>query len=197
VAEPPVQYVDPAVSRAKFDAEIEDFRRLDADFARRGWFLIAATFPIATILFSAVKASPPAVVFAARFNFTNYDVEPPSVVFVNPFTGEPYDARSVPAPINMRIPPVELAPGVQIPQEQSLLQAYGPDSTPFFCVAGVREYHDHPAHSGDRWELHRTDGAGHLVRLADLIWKHGTDLIAGYAITMVPQVTFQRQPAPE
>jgi hypothetical protein len=82
-------------------------------------------------------------------------------------------------------------------QEQNLLQDYGPDTVPFLCVGGVREYHAHPGHSGDPWDLQRAAGAGQLARLAEIIWRYGVDPINGYAITMVPRVAFQRVPGPE
>jgi len=72
--------------------------------------------------------------------------------------------------------------------QQPLMQWYGPDDTPFLCVAGVREYHDHPGHSGDAWELHRKSGAGRLVRLLDAITRYGVQPISDYQVTLVPQV---------
>lgn len=191
------QYVDPAVSHAKFAAEVQAFRDLEDEYRRRGWFLVSATFPIVTILFAATKTAPPGVVFSARFDYTNYDAEPPSVVIVHPFTGEPYLAKDIPAPLNRTVPGPELGPGLQLQQEQNLLQDYGPDTVPFLCVGGVREYHSHPGHSGDPWELQRTAGAGQLARLAEIIWRYGVDPINGYAITMVPRVGFQRVQGPE
>lgn len=197
VEAPQSQYVDLTVSRRKFAAEVEAFQGLEDEYRGRGWFLISSTFPIATILFAATKPAPPGVVFAARFDYTNYDAEPPSVVIVHPFTGEPYLAKDVPAPLNRTVPGPEVGPGIQIQQEQNLLQDYGPETVPFLCVGGVREYHSHPAHSGDPWELQRAAGAGQLARLAEIIWRYGVDPINGYAIQMIPRVGFQRTPGPE
>lgn len=69
------------------------------------------------------------------------------------------------------------------------MQAHESDAIPFLCVAGVREYHDHPAHSGDPWELHRTTGAGSLVRLLDLIHTYGPGAVSGWGVALVPQVS--------
>ena len=41
------QYVDPAVSRAKFAREITDYLSLEADYSARGWFLVKADWPVA------------------------------------------------------------------------------------------------------------------------------------------------------
>jgi hypothetical protein len=46
---------------------------------------------------------------------------------------------------------------------QPLTQPDATGEAPFLCIAGVREYHDHPGHSGDSWDLHRTTGAGRVV----------------------------------
>ncbi|WP_306919914.1 putative metal-binding protein [Rhizobium mesoamericanum] len=42
------------------------------------------------------------------------------------------------------------------------IQANSLEDEPFLCMAGVREYHDNPAHSGDPWLLHRGSGEGRL-----------------------------------
>ena len=70
------------------------------------------------------------------------------------------------------------------------MQAHSPDDLPFLCVAGVKEYHDHPGHSGDPWELHRATGAGRLVRLLGVIAKYALEPVTGFHVNLVPQVTF-------
>ena len=71
-----------------------------------------------------------------------------------------------------------------------LMQAYGDDDIPFLCLAGVREYHEHPAHSGDHWLSHRTSGAGRLVRLLEVISKYGLETIHGFEVQMTPTIRF-------
>ena len=79
---------------------------------------------------------------------------------------------------------------------QPLMQAYGPDDIPFLCLAGVREYHDHPAHSGDVWELHRASGAGRMVRLIEIIHRFGIEPIIGFGVQLVPQIRLNYGPPP-
>ena len=43
------QYVDPTVSRAKFDREIADYRSFEADYRSRGWFLVKADWPLVIV----------------------------------------------------------------------------------------------------------------------------------------------------
>jgi len=191
-----VQHVEPAVSRAKFEKEIADFRALGQAYRRNGWFLLEASFPQALVAMAAPQLSPPALVCGVLVDYTNYDAEPPSVRLVNPFTAEPYLADELPTnlPRALEGQAVELPgmPGaLQFQQAQSLMQAYGPKEIPFLCIAGVREYHLHPAHSGDTWELHRAAGAGRLVRLLEVIHTYGIAPIKSYGVNLVPQIGFE------
>jgi hypothetical protein len=191
------QFVDPLVSRAKFDREIDDYRAFEREYRRRGWLLLQAKYPDILVALVAPQLKPPAVVTGVRFDYSNYDFRPPSVLLVNPFTEEPYKANEIPTNLKRSVegsfPGI---PGLVIPQgaqakvmmQQPLMQAYGPDDIPFLCVAGVREYHDHPGHSGDAWELHRRTGAGRLVRLLELITKYGVQPISDYQVNLVPQI---------
>jgi len=192
------QFADPQVSTAKFDREIKAYRALEAEYRRRGWILVKAEFPEVLVLLAATQLSPPAVVVGVHFDYSNYDARPPSVRFVNPFTDEPYRASQLPTSLKRTVeaagPPI---PGLQVPPggqakfvtHQPLVQAYGPDDIPFLCIAGVREYHDHPGHSGDAWELYRRSGAGRLSRLLEVIGKYGIQPIADYQVGFVLQVT--------
>lgn len=197
-AEPPVQSVDPAVSRAKFDQEIANFRDLAAEYAGRGWFLAEAEFPHALVLLAAPHLSPPPLVTGVAFDYTDYDLRPPSVRLVNPFTREPWTVEQLPTNLQRRveanssplaIPGLQLPPGAtpRILQTQPLMQAY-PDGVPFLCIAGVREYHDHPAHSGDLWELHRPAGAGRILRILEIIDTYGIRPLTDYNINLSPKV---------
>ena len=78
-----------------------------------------------------------------------------------------------------------------------LMQAYGDDDIPFLCLAGVREYHEHPAHSGDHWLSHRTSGAGRLVRLLEVISKYGPETILGFEVEMTPKIRLRAGSPPE
>jgi hypothetical protein len=197
------QYVDPKVSKKKFDREVREYRRQAADLRKRGWLLLTADFPHVLVVLCASKLKPPAVITGVAFDFSNYDAEPPSVKLVDPFTGQPYKAGELPTNLFRQvvgepIPGMPLPPGAQIVGRQPLMQAYGPEDTPFLCLAGVREYHDHPAHSGDTWELHRRSGAGRLVRLLEVIDTYGVTPISGYNVELVPQVTgFVQNEVPE
>jgi hypothetical protein len=207
--------VDPVVSKRKFDAEITAFRENEEGYRRRGWFLVGADYPEVLVVMAAPQLSPPALVMGVLFDYTDYDLHPPSVRLVNPFTSEPYKRQNLPTTLKRTVPGgvvdqlpggLPLPPGVRIPDgaqvqvmtQQNLMQWYGDDDIPFLCIAGVREYHDHPAHSGDAWLLYRAEGAGRLVRLLEVIDKYGVAPITQYGIKLVPDVVgFQQEQPPE
>ena len=190
------QYVDPTVSCAKFDREITDYLSLEADYRARGWFLVKADWPVAIVVLASNKTSPPAIVTAAQFDYTNYDAEPPSVRLIDPFSGRLLLSKELPTRLPRMIPgpevpiPVPNGPKMQMNTTLELMQAHSPEDLPFLCVAGVKEYHDHPGHSGDPWELHRAAGEGRLVRLLGIISKYGLEPVKGFGVNLVPQVTF-------
>jgi Predicted metal binding domain len=197
-----VQVVEPAVSKAKFEAEVEEFRALEGEYRAKGWILLEAEFPEVLLMAVGTKVNPPPVIFGALFDFTNYDADPPSLKLVNPFTREPYLAGQLPTSLNRgvaaEVPPgMPAPPGIQMKMNQPLMQAAQPDEIPFLCLAGVREYHAHPGHSGDSWELHRASGAGKLVRLLEILHRYGVDPLEGYGVELVPKVGLQYGEAPE
>lgn len=193
------QSVDPAVSRTKFQREIDELRAHEGGYRKRGWFLLHAEFPEVFVLIAAPQLKPAAIVTGVVFDYTDYDLQPPSVRLADPFTRVPYKASELPTALMRQVEVQGLPFGLQLPpgaagpprliQQQPLMQSYeGPDELPFLCLAGVREYHEHPAHSGDRWELHRSSGAGRLVRLLEVIDTYGVRPLQGYNVNLNPQV---------
>ena len=221
------QFADPAVSRRKFDREIAEFRSRAFEYGRRGWLLAEAEFPHALVILTTPKTQPIMILCGVWFDYSNYDAVPPSVRLVHPLTREPYKWSEVPTRLpRMPALPKAPAPGgggaqplppgvtqalaqalaqgvpqgvaqVQLVEQQQLMQAYGNDDIPFLCIAGVREYHENPAHSGDHWASHRTSGAGRLVRLVDIISKYGLETINGFNVQMIPKIHFRFGDPPE
>ena len=172
-------FVDPAISRAKFDREIANCRKLADAYRRRGIIILSAEYPDVTVMFTAIHAKPAAMVpFATIINFDNYDVEPPSVQFINPFSAQKLKRSE----IGYDFP--RLMPGQENQAVmQPLLQAFV-DEKPFICIQGVREYHQSVAHSADSWFLYRSMGPGTLGFLLDVISKYGAEPIRGAAIAV-------------
>jgi len=183
------QVVDPAVSRAKFKAEVARFDANRSSYTRRGWWMVRADFPIIEMAFLSTKLKPPVVVLTARFDFTDFDLRPLSVKFIDLFSGIELPAEQLQSRMRRLDPavPPEIAATImaqgQQPPHLDLIQAY-PGQPGFLCLPGVREYHDHPAHSGDAWELHRATGEGAMLQIAEKIWQYGSDPIDRIGIEM-------------
>ena len=188
------QYVDPLVSHTKFDREISEYRTLEEEHYRtRGWFLVKAGWPEAIVVLTSYKTAPAIILAAVRFDYTNYDAEPPSVRIVNPFTGQPLKSSEILLPILRKV----VSPDGSPQPPQPLLQAASPDSVPFLCIPGVKEYHDHPAHTGDAWELHRQPNEGRLVHLLEAFSRYGSDQVVGLNINTTYQINLAMAEAPE
>ena len=116
--------------------------------------------------------------------------------FIDPFSGRLLLNKEIPVRLNRAAPgqevpmPLPGAPVMQVRMAQDLLQAHSQDEPPFLCIAGIKEYHDHPGHSGDPWAIHRSAGEGRLVRLLGAISKYGLDPVNGLSVNLVPQVSF-------
>lgn len=200
--------VDPAISRIKFERELAEYRAIEDEHLRRGWWVLYAEFPRLFIVFASPRLKPPAVIFGAILDFTNYDFWAPSVVLVNPFTREPYKAkelptvmkrqRVIPAPAGIAaIAQIQGQEVQQIVSEEHLLQAHSPDDVPFLCVSGVREYHQHPGHTGDSWLLYRGTGRGTLFFVLDILYRYGVQPIDTYNVDMIPRIRFGESQVPE
>jgi hypothetical protein len=179
------QFVDPEVSKAKFEAQVRETRKLEADLRRRGCWLAGAEFPEIFVLFGTPKLKPPSIVFAASIDFTNYDMWAPSVRLVDPFTHQPYTFAQLPTHLNRLTPPGKQGERMI----QPLMQAANPNEIPFLCIPGVREYHENPGHTGDSWLLHRKSPEGTLFFIIEQLLKYGVDPIHSYDVGMKVTVT--------
>jgi hypothetical protein len=206
----------PRVANIKFRREIDNLRRQSAHYRARGAFLLESDEPEVLVGFAAPQVKPAPMIFAMKVDYTDYDLQAPSVVFVDPFTAEPYTAATIPTMLKrgveqempagfpLIVPPPGPEPGqpqpgqpqpgqpqprMKVRGETNLLVAYGPNDIPFLCLAGVREYHAHPGHSGDPWELHRRTGAGSLTRLVEVVCSYAVEPIAGFHVELRPFVS--------
>lgn len=168
-----MQTIDIEVSRRKFRRELDTFLSVATIQRQRGIFLLNAEFPDIILSFAATKLQPAPIVFAVRINFENYDLEAPSVHFVNPFSWE-----------NLPLAPVPLYRKVQGNQVTQLVQR-DEQGLPFICIPGVREYHHHPAHTGDHWLLYKgKNGVGTLGFIIDKLYEYGISAIHSYQLNL-------------
>jgi hypothetical protein len=155
--------VDPEVTRLKFERELELWRANDMAYRRRGWILLDRQDLEVDVGFLGrlpIGGVPiPAMAACVRIDFANFDLWPPSVEFIDPLTGE------------FAPPPVQALVDSDEGPRNLVVQSHPDTNRPFFCVPGIRQYHDHPQHSGDSWLLHRGTGEGSLATICDRIWR--------------------------
>jgi hypothetical protein len=168
--------VDPEVTRLKFERELKLWHENEAIYRQRGWILLGHRGYEVDIGFLArlpIVAQPiPAMAACVRIDFSNFDLWPPSVEFIDPMTGE-YTPPLVQALVETAEGPRDL-----------IVQSHPDTKRPFFCVPGIRQYHDHPQHSGDSWLLHRNTGEGSLATICDRIWRAMARNLLGIHIEM-------------
>jgi hypothetical protein len=131
-------------------------------------------------------------VFCVEIDFTNFDVEPLSVRFIEPFTGEYLTRQQI--GINfwqLNLPP-NFQPGMPI-APLDLLQGR-PQDIPFMCIRGVREYHQHPAHTGDSWLLYRTTGVGSLGYILDQLYNYSIEQLQSYGVDLQVNIKYNQVP---
>jgi hypothetical protein len=164
--------MEPEVSLIKFKEEIGNFHEIRNDWREKGVFLIHEEFPIVEFMFTTPKLNPSAIAFCVQIDFTNYDIEPPSLKFICSFTRRTLTRQEIPVQFNQVELLEEINANVPIQiQGQDLLQG-PPNGKPFFCIPGIKEYHDHPAHTGDSWLLHRKRGEGRLGFILDQLYNY-------------------------
>jgi hypothetical protein len=177
------QVVQPEVSRIKFDKEIAEFLLIEDDWRKKGVICLKANFPTIEFIFIAPHTKPQTVAFGVSIDFTNYDIEPPSIVFVNPFTLEPVVVKDMQVGFFQVVNQTQQIQGLpqqfqmQVPN-QILMQ--GLNDRPFLCIPGIREYHNHPAHTDNPWLNHRTRGEGKLFFVLSQLYNHCIPHITGF-----------------
>lgn len=184
--------LDPLVSRKKYDREIERLTAQQSVLQQHGVHLLAKSrFPNVHMVFVprrplhvAVPAAPEmaarlppgamplmevpglsARAFEAKFDLADYDLQPPSVEFLDPWSGE-----------SLKFETMFRALGFDQNRKAYvvLLNDHPLTHRPFLCLRGVREYHEHPQHSGDDWLLYRATTGLFAIILA--VWRAAIDL---------------------
>ena len=182
--------VDPAVTRRKFDIEVQRVR--NQEVLLRGWgcWLARVEYPQVDAVFVprhpmcltipvvpppsmiAVPGQPKPVLatmelpmlagraFGTRIDFADFDQRPLSVAFCDPWTWQSLVFETM-----FRATHV----GDQGQVFNVLLGNHPATGRPFLCMRGVREYHEHPQHTGDDWMLYR--GSVGLFAVLATIWR--------------------------
>lgn len=133
----------PELSRAKFEAAVAQLRGNESLLRDRGWAIDAADYPDLRIT-AVHRGAGAARTF--RFRFDGWDERPPSLVVIDPES-------------------LAMLPGHFWPVPNGFWHSHGwsgeagggATNQPFLCMKGIREYHAHSSHLGDKWESYRTN----------------------------------------
>jgi hypothetical protein len=186
--------VDPRVAREKYDRELARLCEQRCTLESRGIFLLGSSaYPLVDLFFAprhqlrvAVPASQTgsglvlpqntfmaaevpglsARSFKARFDLADFDLRAPSVDFRDPWTDEILRYETM-----FRALEFEKDRKAHV----VLLPDHPHTHKPFLCLRGIREYHEHPQHSGDDWLLYR--GSMNLFSIVMSLWRVSIDLI--------------------
>lgn len=193
---------DPQVSRIKFRREVQRLGRAQNRNAKMGLWVLRAEFPEVLVAFATPNPTQVSIAFAALIDFTDYDAHPLAVTLVHPCTEKvlkyseilPQEFPNLPIQSSPRIARLRSSGGGLT--VDSIVQAYGQeDEAPFLCLPGVRAYHDHPAHTGDSWWLHKMSGEGSLHSILHTLWKYGVSNVIGQSLNIQVRVSgFQVRP---
>lgn len=184
--------LDPAVNQLKYDGELSRVAEQRQELERRGILLLGSTrFPFIDFLFvphhflravvpvtqqgglflpagarAAIEVpSLAASAFKARFDLSNYDLDAPGLEFLDPWT-------DAPLPFNL------MFRALQFDEHRKahvvLLDDHPTTHKPFLCLRGIREYHEHPQHSGDEWLLYR--GSMNMFSIVMSLWRVVIDI---------------------
>jgi len=104
--------------------------------------------------------------FKAHFDLTDYDLAAPSLEFRDPWN-------------DSLLPYATMFRALEFEEHRKthlvLLDDHPTTHKPFLCLRGIREYHEHPQHSGDDWMLYRERMS--LFSIVMSLWRVSIDLI--------------------
>lgn len=178
------------MSATKLDRELAAWHANEPLYRSRGWLLLDVTGLQVDVGFLALVAAGaravPVMTACIRLRYDNYDLWPPSLTFLDPLTRTP------------TVPLVRAPDRVGTEVRDALIDGHPLTGRPFLCLPGIREYHEHPQHSGDDWLLHRTTGAGRLAVVCERVWRRMARNVLGFQSTLImlppplgPQAEFQ------
>ena len=185
--------VDPEVNRRKYECEMKRLVDQRSTLEQRGIFVLqSSAYPHVELFYAprnALLLLVPAVStpswpmvpnamnaieipslagrgFKARFDLSDYDIVAPSLEFLDPWTNEP-------------LPYETMFRSLEFDQQRGAHIVLLPDHPithkPFLCLRGVREYHEHPQHSGDDWFLYRDTLS--LFSMVIALWRVTLDIV--------------------
>lgn len=191
--------IDPRVSELKFEREVAQLYAQIETLKKRGVIIHRIEYPIVEAIFLSTAplklvqiremptgtplppgiAIPPDLppdaklrfehhqdlvfgtrAFGVRVALDDFDQRAPSVVFCDPITWEDLPAGMI--HIGNHVDQNGVA-------SQVIIAVHPIFKKPFLCMRGIREYHEHPQHSGDDWMQYRKHYG--LFSTLDTVWR--------------------------
>jgi hypothetical protein len=178
---PPPKLVDHSVSMVKLDRQLAHWEMSRTSYEERGWILLGREDLSVDVAFTARLPIGPfqdlvTVPLAVRIGFENYDLWAPSVKIIDPLTRRWLQIPRL-AALDFTTKDATGTPA------NFFVNGHPRTGHVFLCVPGVREYHDHPEHSGDDWLRYRGDGYGTLASICELLWRSAARTVTGLNFT--------------
>ena len=147
--------MDKAVSIRKFEAEIRALKTEAAGYVSvKGWTIVAATYPVLAVV---IRHSRSLRDVEFRFTCDEWDELPPSLTLHHPIGGDEFTWGEWPK-------------GGWLVHD-----SHWATRKPFLCLLGIREYHTHQSHLGDKWEGYRLRGSYRLRDIIDRVHQRFED----------------------
>lgn len=168
--------VPASVTNRKFERQLKAWHTNSDALARRGCLLLSEgdlTVDVGIMQHVPIAGRTiPVMTVCVRVDYWNFDLWAPSVTFIDPIT-------RAPAP-----PPVRAIDRASITEEprDALIDQHPQTGLPFICLPGVREYHNHPQHTGDSWLLHRHRHEGDLIVICERLWRRMARNVVGASV---------------
>lgn len=163
--------MDINVSKLKFNREVESLLSLQSELRKRGWIIESTNYPIARVTFLATGVTPPVAALTVDIDFTNYNICAPSVRFLDPVKFAP-----------IFIPALRRLQDGNV--QNLMIQNHSKTKEPFLCLPGTYQYHIHPQHDGDSWDIHRYSGEGTLYFILEHIWQYCISNIKTFSLNL-------------
>lgn len=169
--------------------------------------MLTCDYPQVLISFATANSSQVFVPFGALIDFEDYDAQPLKVTLVHPCSRRPLTLQEI-LPQVVQLPTGHQFRGRLMRLRRDSSQPTGlaadqflagydfdPNALPFLCIAGVRAYHEHPAHTGDSWWLYRGTGRGTLHQIVQMLWTYGSkNIVQPLLQSQIFHVGFVLQP---
>ena len=147
--------MDRAVSIRKFESEIRSLSTEAAAYASlRGWNIVVTTYPVLAVVFRHSRSTRE---IEFRFTCDDWDELPPGLSLHHPNGGEELTWAEWPR------------------GGWDAHQAHTSTGKPFLCLTGLREYHTHQSHLGNKWENYRLSGSYRLRDIVDRVHRRFED----------------------